>query len=145
MTTRKKLPTREKPKRLTNQPVGGNNPVITQRGLENFIIEWNNKNPLDYFWRKKYNIPFGSADHKSITFLDQAIDYHEERLMKIHRENEAKKQNKEENALIGLEVDKEIIKMGKTQIDEEFDNLKLEDFMPSGNNEKDENLLKDKQ
>lgn len=134
-------------KTLTSQPLSQRvsrvNKVPTQEELEHFIIKWNNANPLDYFWRKKYNIAFGSEEHKRVNFLDQAIDYHEERLMKKHRENLTKLQDKEDDTLLGLEADKELVNMSESSIDKEFEDLNIEDFLEPDINST-ENILKDK-
>lgn len=49
--------------------------------IRNFIINWNNKFPIDYWWRKKYNIPFGSIDHKNMSMIDMKIDHEESKMI----------------------------------------------------------------
>ena len=51
-----------------------------QDEVRDFLINWNVKFPYDRSWRKKYNIPFNSVQHKEISFLDQALDIEEDKL-----------------------------------------------------------------
>jgi hypothetical protein len=44
-------------------------------------LDWNQKFPIDRWWREKYNIPFMSTEHKSSSFLDQLFEYTEAQLM----------------------------------------------------------------
>jgi hypothetical protein len=41
--------------------------------IRRFVIIWNNKYPLDLWWRKKYNIPFNSEQHRRISLIDIAF------------------------------------------------------------------------
>ena len=43
------------------------------------IITWNVRFPYDRLWRKKYNIPFNSTEHREICFLDQRFDIEEDK------------------------------------------------------------------
>ena len=52
------------------------------KDLDAFIIRWNNSFPYDYWWRKKYGIPFNSDDHRSMSPIDMYIDHREEKLLK---------------------------------------------------------------
>lgn len=45
-----------------------------------YIIKWNSKYKYDRLWRKKYNIPFGSEAHKSISQVEIYLDLLEDRL-----------------------------------------------------------------
>lgn len=47
--------------------------------VRNQVIDWNVKFPYDRLWRKKYNIPYNSAVHREICFLDQIVDIEEDR------------------------------------------------------------------
>jgi hypothetical protein len=50
--------------------------------LKEFIIKWDNKFPLDYWFRKKYSIPFNSEKHRELSFIDIKIEYEEDKLIK---------------------------------------------------------------
>jgi hypothetical protein len=65
--------------------------------LENYLIEWNLKFPLDRAYRKKHNIVFGSEQHRAISQLDLYFDHLEDQIYKKYgklaeQEIEAKKQ-----------------------------------------------------
>ena len=92
--------------------------------IKNFIFDWH-EFPLDYWWRKKYNIPFGSQQHRSMSFIDMYVEYQEELLL---RESEIIS-DEQENEEIGFNNDKEnVVNLSKKEIDEEYDNLDLSDF-----------------
>lgn len=98
----------------------------TKQEIRNSIVKWNNQYPLDYYWRKKYNIPFGSEEHKNITFLEQAIDYEEDVMIKEY-EKSLKKDDQVSDSMPLVEG-KRIVTMSQTEIDDEFDNLDLSKF-----------------
>lgn len=50
--------------------------------MEEEVIKWNLRFPIDRWWRKKYNIPFGSPAHLGTSFLDQLFEYKEDELFK---------------------------------------------------------------
>jgi len=85
----------------------------------NFIATWHSGFILDYWWRKKYNIPFGSLKHRSMNFIDMYIEYQEEIEIKNLREK-AKKSEEEEYD--------ENIHVSQEEIDEDYEKLNLEEF-----------------
>ena len=42
------------------------------------ILKWNNKFPLDRWWRKKYKIPYLSKEHREFCFYNQYFEFHED-------------------------------------------------------------------
>lgn len=44
------------------------------------VIVWNNRFPLDRWWRKKYNIAYLSNDHRESTFFCHCFEYFEEKV-----------------------------------------------------------------
>lgn len=84
----------------------------------NFIATWHSGFILDYWWRKKYNIPFGSLKHRSMNFIDMYIEYQEEIEIKNLREK-AKKSEEEYD---------ENIHVSQEEIDEDYEKLNLEEF-----------------
>lgn len=46
------------------------------------VIAWNNRFPLDHWYRDKYKIPYLSAAHRESTFYAQYFEYHEELIYK---------------------------------------------------------------
>lgn len=92
--------------------------------IKNSIVQ---KYFWDYWWRKKYNVPFGSLQHRKMFLQDMLLEYLEEiEILKIEL-SEKQKQLKEENNLLGFSNDK-TEKMTKKEVDELFDNLDLEQF-----------------
>lgn len=91
---------------------------------------WNVKFPFDLTWRRKYNIPFGSKEHKGMCLFDIKFDVEEGVLIeKIVAENIIERKNKE----LG-KIDKQLFKnkvskqMQKEEIDAAFSDLNLDDF-----------------
>lgn len=92
--------------------------------IDNFIFDWS-LFPLDYWWRKKYNIPFGSQRHREMNFIDMAIEWNENAFMKkVFEKNE--ENNIYENEMLG--TGKEIVNLTEQEIDEDYENLDLEQF-----------------
>lgn len=54
--------------------------------LKNTIIEWSVQFPLDYAYRKKRGISFGSAEHRRINQLEILADFIEEEMRKEYHE-----------------------------------------------------------
>lgn len=100
--------------------------------IDNFIKNWNLKYPYDRWWRKKYNVPFGSKKHKKASFIDMAIEYKEDMW---HYKMKQKEEDDEINGeIIGEKIDnptiggKKVVKMSKKDLDIEFADLNLDDF-----------------
>ena len=83
----------------------------------NFIATWHSGFILDYWWRKKYNVPFGSLKHRSMNFIDMYIEYQEEIEIKNLRERAKKSEEYDEN-----------IHVSQEEIDEDYEKLNLEEF-----------------
>lgn len=49
--------------------------------LDNFIVRWNNKFPLDYWWRNKHGVAFNSEIHRSTCPIDIYIESREQKLI----------------------------------------------------------------
>lgn len=105
--------------------------------LKRFVIDWNNKHPLDAWWRKKHNIGFGTSEHKESDFIFQRIEFEEDKLI-----NESRKgvNENDEKLVDDLQTDglisenekntlnKKIVKMNQKDIDNEFENLDISQF-----------------
>lgn len=84
--------------------------------LRNEIVKWNNNFPLDYWWRKKYKIPFGSPDHKRMSFVDMYRDFLEDKMMlELNQPEESADLN-------------EITKVPQKELDDDFDNLDISKY-----------------
>lgn len=51
------------------------------------IISWNNRFPVDKWWRDKHNVSFNSKIHRETSFLDQLFEYHEDKLFEEQRQS----------------------------------------------------------
>lgn len=84
----------------------------------NFISVWQNDFILDYWWRKKYNVAFGSPEHLSMNFIDMYIEFQEEIQIKKEKEMLERVEN-------GYEGN---VPVSKKEIDDDYDNINLEEF-----------------
>lgn len=105
----------------------------SQFDLNEFIKEWNIKYPYDYWWRKKYNIPFGSEAHKSMSHINMAFEYKEEIYFKRKAEVSVVKEfERDEVSLISNIVafkHRDLVTQQSTRVtDKEFDDLDLRAF-----------------
>lgn len=95
--------------------------------LDEFIYFWH-QFPIDYWWRKKYNVPFNSPTHRAMSLIDIYIEYQEERLIKRYHDEAEQRQEEEENQALKIDSGKEVIKMTNKEIEEDYDNLDLSQF-----------------
>lgn len=100
-----------------------------KKEVNNFLFEWH-KFTIDYWWRKKYHVSFGSIQHREMNFIDMLIEYQEEILInKVISEDEYN-EDEIENEVLGLkdENKKEVIKLSEEEITDDYENLNLEQF-----------------
>jgi hypothetical protein len=104
--------------------------------IEKFILEWNRRYPFDRYIRKKYNILFGSSEHRAMNFVDMAIEFKEDIIIK-HQEEEQERLKERDWYNEGLPATKQIgvnkegqkvVKMTKKELDKEFEDLDLSKF-----------------
>jgi len=100
--------------------------VEPKEDIDNFIFNWHNF-PLDFWWRKKYNIPFGSQQHREMDFIDMLIEYREEIVVNRFK-NEAKLEQDEQDNREIADLNKEVVHLSKEQIDDDYDSLDLSKF-----------------
>jgi len=46
--------------------------------VKDFMYEWNERFPIDRWWRQKHKIAFNSAAHREVSFLDMRFEFEEE-------------------------------------------------------------------
>jgi hypothetical protein len=68
--------------------------------LEAQVLRWNAQFPLDRWYRRKYNIPFGSEAHRNLSQIDIYLDHLEDMMFEEYRDK----------AVILLEKEKEMEK-----------------------------------
>jgi len=56
--------------------------------VQGFVEEWLVEYPIDYWWRKKFNVPFGSREHFEQTFINMVVQFEEEKLFKKYQNTE---------------------------------------------------------
>ena len=44
------------------------------------VLKWNNRFPIDFWWRRKHKIPFMSEIHRKTSLLAQVFEYYEDLL-----------------------------------------------------------------
>lgn len=98
-----------------------------KREVEDFVFDWNSF-PVDYWWRKKYNVPFGSKKHREMSFIDMAIEWKEEHIMRSVFENKRNEEEEYEDKMFMLGTGKEVVKPTAKEIDEDYENLDLSQF-----------------
>ena len=101
--------------------------LTIQEKASRFIFEWH-KFPLDYWWRKKYDIPFGSPQHRVMNFIDMLIDYQEGVIInrQIRKLNEKQDDSYEDEEV--LDSNRKTVALTQKEIDDDFDNFDLENF-----------------
>ena len=102
----------------------------SKKDIDNFVFDWHNF-PLDYWWRKKYNVPFGSQQHRDMNFIDMLIEYREEIVINEFKKEYRQKQEEQDNRDLGLAEEisnKKVIQLSQEQIDDDYDNLDLSQF-----------------
>lgn len=48
--------------------------------VRQFVIDWNNRYPIDKWWRDKHGVAFGSKKHREQNILDMRIEFEEDLL-----------------------------------------------------------------
>ena len=59
--------------------------------INHFINQWNEKHPIDLWWRKKYGVSFGSEEHRKQTHIQMFIEYIEDLRLKKNIRNQKRK------------------------------------------------------
>lgn len=91
--------------------------------LRHFIIRWNDLYPIDFVWRKKYNIPFGSAEHRAVDFIDMLIDFEEAEMVKRFLNPDDYYQDDDT-----LPDGSKVVKLTKREVDVAFEELDVSQF-----------------
>lgn len=88
--------------------------------IKNFLIDWHNF-PIDYWWRRRYNVPFGSKQHREMSLIDMSIDYVERVKIESYKNHVEVDEELEKR-------DERVVEMSQEEIDKDFDKLDLADF-----------------
>jgi hypothetical protein len=93
--------------------------------LKDKLHLWNGKYPFDLAWRIKHNIQFGSSEHKSMDFISMLFNLIQEKELDDFMNKGNKELDDDENQLFD---NKDVIKMTKEEIKEEFENLDIDNL-----------------
>lgn len=107
---------------------------------EELMIKWANMFPYDRIYRKKYNIAFGSQEHRQINQIDVYLDALEDTLYNKH----IKLHLDEKEALETYKKTGEWLKfkqLPEKEFDQLFDSINIEDW--NKKNELSENTRSD--
>lgn len=85
---------------------------------DDFLLRWH-RFPIDYWWRKKYNVPFGSSKHREMSLIDMFLEFKEElNMLKEERQE----------VMVESPEDDNVVSMSQQEIDDEYENLDLSKF-----------------
>lgn len=92
---------------------------MNKSDIRNFLIKWNNENPLDRYIRKKKDIIFNSKEHRSINISHWCFSFLEDKMF----QDVSEKRKDFQNYKVGESVYKE--KVEKENEKELFDKIKF--------------------
>jgi hypothetical protein len=96
--------------------------------LVDFIIDWNNNYPFDYFWRKKYNVAFGSQQHLDMCFIDMRIDLLEDKIYENFVKQLSKQEDKSKEFRLLKKHKQKYVPLSGEELDDVFNNLDISKF-----------------
>ena len=101
-------------------------PLTIRQKADKFLESWHSF-PIDFWWRKKYNVPFGSKQHREMNFIDMLIEYQEDLNIskKISKSNDVSDEDYES---VGYYESDGGETMSQAEIDKDFEDLKLSEF-----------------
>ncbi len=57
--------------------------------IDNFVLNWNYRYPVDRWWREKHKVAFNSPAHRISNFWNQLFEYKEDVMyVKLAKEND---------------------------------------------------------
>lgn len=101
-----------------------------ESSVDRFIFQWHDF-PFDYWWRKKYRVPFGSVAHREMSFIDMYIEYREDLMVSRSLEQIEADDGwtPEDEEALGLKAkSSNVVQMSQEEIEEDYENLDLENF-----------------
>ena len=98
-----------------------------KNSVSHFLIDWHSF-PIDYWWRKRYGVAFGSRAHREMNFIDMLIEWQEElELNQFNISNPNDGWTDEDYENLGLNGEKGE-PLSQKEIDEDYENLDLTEF-----------------
>jgi len=104
------------------------NQTTTENSVDRWIFRWHDF-PFDFWWRKKYHIPFGSSAHREMSFIDMYIEWREDLIINRSLEQQEGWTEEDDEAL-GLKPQNpsNVVKMSQQEIEKDYEDLDLESF-----------------
>lgn len=98
--------------------------------LRKFIVNWDNNFPIDFLWRQKHGIRFGSEEHKKADFITMVIEFEEAKFVsEMIKAKQDRIEEAENGAIPGLErLKHREQKMSKKEVDDEYDSIDLNQY-----------------
>lgn len=90
-----------------------------------FVLKWNADNPTDIYWRREFNVPFGSPQHLAVDFIDQQIWLEEKKIVEALSRNPDATIDKEGRVIITKDED---YGMTEEEIVEEFEKMDISEL-----------------
>lgn len=96
---------------------------------------WNTLFPFDYWWRQKFNVPFGSPTHLAMSLWDEAAEYEQERWVQEFRQQLAQPAptdvDEAGTPLTIFKTSSQADYTSQAEVDADFDDLDIDaDFSP---------------
>jgi hypothetical protein len=89
-----------------------------QNQIKKDIVSWSRNFPVDRWWREKHKIPFMSAAHREISFLDQLFEYYEDEMYESIKNEDRYEPNRGE--FISENDSKSKIERAREEFEREF-------------------------
>lgn len=111
--------------------------------LQKFVKDWNVQYPIDWWWRNKFNIPFGSTQHINANMIDMRFAYEEEVMYKaLHKkwsekDSDEDKEHKSAEYKPGfgnwIDTSKKFVEATRKEVDDiDITNIDLDSFLDDG-------------
>lgn len=95
---------------------------MTPQEFKEYIVHWNNTFPLDYWYRKKYRIPFNSEKHREVSFIDIKFEYEEDLLINEQLKEEKRREERKIDYEVTGKLLSKLPKNYQIMSDEEVEN-----------------------
>ena len=92
--------------------------------MRGYIKAWNISYPIDYWWRKKHKVPFGSEKHRQHNFVDMKLEYLEDLMYRDLRKKDELSDSYKPGTGSWLKKRK-VKKLSQAEIDAAFEDLDL--------------------
>lgn len=88
---------------------------------KDFLLEWTRRHPFDYYWRKKYNVPFLSEQHLDTCPIDQKLEWELDKFISKELEKERAFEDAKKNPYSWLKKKKDVGGVKEKELLNNFD------------------------